>query len=65
MGDIIGVEAGVEVIVVATLTLPGITRTILVTTAVTATTLTVPLRTIMDPIHTTMVTRRLHQPSIR
>jgi len=69
---IIGVEAGVGVIVVVTLTLPGITHTITVTihtipvtTAVTDTILTVPLRTIMDPIQTTMgQTQRIHQLSI-
>ena len=66
VGEVVGVGA-VGVIAVATLTLPGITRTIPVTIAVTDTTitiLTVPIRTITAPIHTTMVTRRIPQPSI-
>ena len=62
------VEAGVGVIAVATLTLPGITRTIPVTTVVTVTDTTtilhVLLHTITDPIHTTMVTQHIHPPSI-
>jgi len=76
VGAEVGVEVGVgaveDIVVVATLTdithtLPTITRTILVTTVVTGTILTVPLRTLMDPIHTTTmvtVTQRIHQPSI-
>jgi len=60
------VEAGVVVIVVVTLTLPGIIHTIPVTTVVTGTLLTAPLRTIMDPIQTTMgQTQHIHHLSIR
>ena len=66
MGDVIGVEAGVGVIAVATLTLPGIIRTIPVTTVVTVTdttTLHVLIHTITDPTHTTMVTQHIRQRS--
>jgi len=64
VGEVVGVGA-VGVIAVATLTLPGITRTIPVTTAVTDTILTAPRRTIMDPIQTTMgQIQRIHRLSI-